>query len=211
MWSFEHGLKGSQIHGFGDALFFSTVQVLTVSSSFKNPVTHAGQIVDVILESWAIFVVTAVAGSFSSFFASGARGMSRRCSQGRSLRGVRPFGRSNRGCCGRQARSRPADRRPQRVEVKIGLVERVDECAETGWSFGHPRRSRSFGRRWRLDPGCELKPQEAGHELVRRKRFERAEALHERLLCLCPLVASPGRFKEGQAQEPIAVKSREGQ
>ena len=71
MWSFEHGLKGNQIHGFGDALFFSTVQVLTVSSSFKNPVTHAGQIVDVILEFWAIFVVTAVAGSFSSFFASG--------------------------------------------------------------------------------------------------------------------------------------------
>lgn len=70
MWSFEHGLKGSQIHGFGDALFFSTVQVLTVSSSFKNPVTHAGQIVDVILEFWAIFVVTAVAGSFASFFAS---------------------------------------------------------------------------------------------------------------------------------------------
>jgi Ion channel len=71
MWSLEHGLKGSQIHGFGDALFFSTVQILTVSSSLKNPVTHAGQIVDVILEFWAIFVVTAVAGSFASFFASG--------------------------------------------------------------------------------------------------------------------------------------------
>ena len=71
MWSFEHGLKGSQIHGFGDGLFFATVQILTVSSSFKNPVTHAGQIVDVILEFWAIFVVTAVAGSFASFFGSG--------------------------------------------------------------------------------------------------------------------------------------------
>ncbi len=73
MWSFEGGLKGSQIHGFADAVFFATVQILTVSSSYKNPVTGAGQIVDVILEIWAIFVVTAVAGSFASFFTSGDR------------------------------------------------------------------------------------------------------------------------------------------
>ena len=71
MWVFESGLKQSDIHGFGDALFFSTVQILTVSSSLTNPVTRAGQVVDVILEVWAIFVVTAVAGSFASFFSSG--------------------------------------------------------------------------------------------------------------------------------------------
>jgi hypothetical protein len=71
MWSFESGLRGSDIHGFGDAFFFATVQILTVSSSVKNPVTHAGQIVDVVLEFWGIFVVTAVAGSFASFFMSG--------------------------------------------------------------------------------------------------------------------------------------------
>jgi hypothetical protein len=71
MWSFESGLKGSEIHGFGDALFFSTVQILTVSSSLKNPVTGAGHVVDVVLEFWAIFVVTTVAGSFASFFSSG--------------------------------------------------------------------------------------------------------------------------------------------
>jgi hypothetical protein len=71
MDSFESGLKGSEIHGFGDALFFTTVQILTVSSSLKNPVTSSGQVVDVVLELWAIFVVTAVAGSFASFFMSG--------------------------------------------------------------------------------------------------------------------------------------------
>jgi ABC-type uncharacterized transport system permease subunit len=71
MWTFEHGVRGSDIHGFGDALFFSTVQILTVSSALKNPVTSSGQVVDVILEFWAIFVVTAVAGSFASFFSSG--------------------------------------------------------------------------------------------------------------------------------------------
>jgi hypothetical protein len=71
MWSYESGLKGSSIHGFGDALFFSTVQIVTVSSSYENPLTNAGQIVDVVLELWAVFVLTAVAGSFASFFTSG--------------------------------------------------------------------------------------------------------------------------------------------
>lgn len=73
MWSFESGLEGSSIHGFGDALFFATVQIVTVSSSYANPLTHAGQLVDVVLECWGIFVVTAVAGSFASFFLTGDR------------------------------------------------------------------------------------------------------------------------------------------
>jgi hypothetical protein len=71
VWSYESGLKGSSIHDFGDALFFSTTQIVTVSSSFKNPVTTAGQAVDVALECWGIFVVTAIAGSFASFFMTG--------------------------------------------------------------------------------------------------------------------------------------------
>jgi ABC-type multidrug transport system fused ATPase/permease subunit len=71
MWAFERGAHGSQIHDFGDALFFSTVQILTVSSQLKNPVTSSGRFVDVLLEIWALFVVTAVAGSFASFFQSG--------------------------------------------------------------------------------------------------------------------------------------------
>lgn len=71
IWWFESGLKNSDIHGFADAFFFSTVQILTVSSSLKNPVTRAGQVVDVVLELWAIFIVTAIAGSFASFFSSG--------------------------------------------------------------------------------------------------------------------------------------------
>lgn len=70
-WKWESGIKGSDIHGFGDAVFVSTVQVLTVSSSVKNPLTGVGKVTDVILELWAIGVVTAVAGSFSSFFLSG--------------------------------------------------------------------------------------------------------------------------------------------
>jgi hypothetical protein len=47
------------------------VQLLTISSSITNPVTTAGKVIDVALEMWAIFVVTAIAGSFASFFSSG--------------------------------------------------------------------------------------------------------------------------------------------
>jgi hypothetical protein len=71
IWVFESGQKGGNIHGFGDAAFFCAVQLLTVSSSMTNPLTPAGKIVDVGLEAWAIFVVTAVAGSFATFFSSG--------------------------------------------------------------------------------------------------------------------------------------------
>ena len=73
VWHWESGVNGSQIHGFGDAVFSGTVQILTVSSNLKNPVTAAGKVVDVFLEVWAIFVVTAVAGSFSAFFGAGDR------------------------------------------------------------------------------------------------------------------------------------------
>ena len=71
IWIFESGKKGGDIHGFGDAVFFTAVQLLTISSSLTNPVTAAGKVVDVALEMWAIFVVTAIAGSFASFFSSG--------------------------------------------------------------------------------------------------------------------------------------------
>ena len=70
IWALERHAKGSDIHGIGDAFFFSTVQLLTVSSQLQNPVTAAGKIVDVVLEIWALFVVSAVAGSFAAFFGS---------------------------------------------------------------------------------------------------------------------------------------------
>jgi hypothetical protein len=59
------------IHDFGDAAFFSTVQLLTVSSQIKNPLTTGGRVVDVFLEIWALFVVTTIAGSFAAFFGAG--------------------------------------------------------------------------------------------------------------------------------------------
>ena len=71
IWVLESGQKGGDINGLGDAAFFCSVQLLTVSSSMTNPLTPAGKVIDVALEAWAIFVVTAVAGSFATFFSSG--------------------------------------------------------------------------------------------------------------------------------------------
>ena len=74
IWVFESGVKGGGINGYGDAVFFTAVQLLTISSAITNPLTAGGKVVDVALEMWAIFVVTGVAGSFASFFTSGDSG-----------------------------------------------------------------------------------------------------------------------------------------
>jgi hypothetical protein len=65
-WGLEHG-RGS-IHTFGDALFWTTTQMLTVSSQFPNPLTPGGKVLDIALEIYAVVVVTSVAGVFASFF-----------------------------------------------------------------------------------------------------------------------------------------------
>jgi hypothetical protein len=75
VYSFEHGKTLTGIQTFGDAVFWTTAQLLTVSSQMPNPVTTGGKIVDIFLEVWSITAVTAVAGSFSAFFHR--RGMER--------------------------------------------------------------------------------------------------------------------------------------
>jgi hypothetical protein len=68
MYAFEKGEPDGQINAFTDALFFTTVQLLTISSQMPNPVTGPGRVVDVVLELFGLFVVTALAGAFASFF-----------------------------------------------------------------------------------------------------------------------------------------------
>ncbi|MEA2487913.1 MAG: voltage-gated potassium channel [Actinomycetota bacterium] len=64
---FEHDGAGSQIHSYGRALFWTSTQLLTVSSQIPNPVTTGGRVLDVFLELYAITVVTALAGTFATF------------------------------------------------------------------------------------------------------------------------------------------------
>jgi hypothetical protein len=65
---FEHDVTGTEITNFGDSLFWTTAQLLTVSSQLRNPISTGGRIVDVLLELYAISVVAALAGSFGAFF-----------------------------------------------------------------------------------------------------------------------------------------------
>jgi hypothetical protein len=70
VYHFERHVQGTQISSLSDALFFTTVQLLTVSSQIKNPLTSGGRIVDVFLELWAVIVVAGSAGAIASFFQS---------------------------------------------------------------------------------------------------------------------------------------------
>jgi hypothetical protein len=70
VYLFERSVAGGDIHSVGDALFFTTVQLLTVSSQIRNPLTVGGRIVDVVLEVWAVIVVAGSAGAIASFFQS---------------------------------------------------------------------------------------------------------------------------------------------
>lgn len=67
----ERHVRGGDIHTFFDAVFFTTVQLLTVSSQIKNPLTVSGRVLDVLLEIWAVIVVAGSAGAIVSFFQSG--------------------------------------------------------------------------------------------------------------------------------------------
>lgn len=67
----ERHAKGTQISTLGQALFFSSSQLLTVSSSMANPLTPLGRVVDVVLEVWAVIVVAGSAGAVATFFQSG--------------------------------------------------------------------------------------------------------------------------------------------
>jgi hypothetical protein len=67
VWRLERHAPQTDIHGFGDALFWTSSQLSTVSSSMKNPLSTGARVLDVALEVYAITVVTAMAGSFASF------------------------------------------------------------------------------------------------------------------------------------------------
>ena len=71
VYAFERKTQQSEIHSLFDAFFFTTVQLLTVSSQIKNPLTTAGRFVDIFLEIWAVVVVAGSAGAIATFFQTG--------------------------------------------------------------------------------------------------------------------------------------------
>jgi hypothetical protein len=63
----ERHAARTEISTLGDALFFTTVQLLTVSSQIRNPLTPLGRTIDVVLELWAVLVVAGSAGAIAAF------------------------------------------------------------------------------------------------------------------------------------------------
>ena len=64
----ERGAPDSEITSLGDALFFTTTQLLTVSSQIRNPFTAWGRVVDVLLEIWGVLVVAGTTGAAAAVF-----------------------------------------------------------------------------------------------------------------------------------------------
>jgi hypothetical protein len=72
---FERHAPGTGIRTLGDAVFWTSTQLLTVSSQLPNPISVPARALDVLLQAYAISVVAILAGSFGAFFHR--RGMER--------------------------------------------------------------------------------------------------------------------------------------
>jgi hypothetical protein len=72
---FERHADGTAITNLGDAVFWTSTQLLTVSSQLPNPISTPARVLDVFLQAYAISVVAVLAGSFGAFFHR--RGMER--------------------------------------------------------------------------------------------------------------------------------------
>ena len=63
----ERDSAQSELKSFGSALFWTSTQLLTVSSSIKNPISTGGRVLDVLMEIYAITVIATLAGAMGSF------------------------------------------------------------------------------------------------------------------------------------------------
>jgi hypothetical protein len=66
--AFEQHAAGSEITNLGDSVFWTSTQLLTVSSQLPNPISTPARVLDVFLQAYAISVVAVLAGSFGAFF-----------------------------------------------------------------------------------------------------------------------------------------------
>jgi len=72
---FERHAHRSEITTIGDSLFWTSTQLLTVSSQLPNPISTPARVLDIFLQAYAISIVALLAGSFAAFFHR--RGMER--------------------------------------------------------------------------------------------------------------------------------------
>lgn len=63
----ERGSQQTEVKTIGSAVFWTTTQLLTVSSQLKNPISVGGRILDVFMEVYAITVIGTLAGAIGAF------------------------------------------------------------------------------------------------------------------------------------------------
>jgi hypothetical protein len=64
----ERHAAQTEVKTFGSAIFWTSTQLLTVSSQLRNPISTVGRVLDVFMEAYAITVVATLAGAFGAFF-----------------------------------------------------------------------------------------------------------------------------------------------
>ena len=69
----ERNAPGTEITTVFDAFYFTTVQLLTVSSSLKNPLTPGGRALNILFEFWGVLFVAGTTGALATFFLSDDR------------------------------------------------------------------------------------------------------------------------------------------
>ena len=63
----ERHSNQTEINTLGSAYFWTTTQLLTVSSQLKNPISSGGRILDIFMEAYAIIVIATLAGALGTF------------------------------------------------------------------------------------------------------------------------------------------------
>jgi Ion channel len=59
----ERGAAGTEITNYGDALFWTSSQITTISSSLRNPITTGGRILAAVTDFLAIAIVSVLFGT----------------------------------------------------------------------------------------------------------------------------------------------------
>ena len=66
----ERHAEETEVKTVFDAFYFTTVQLLTVSSSLKNPLSTGGRVVNILFEIWGVLFVAGATGVLATFFLS---------------------------------------------------------------------------------------------------------------------------------------------
>ncbi len=64
----ERDAPDTEITTVWDAFYFTTVQLLKVSSSLRNPLSTGGRILNIMFEFWGVIFVAGMTGSVATFF-----------------------------------------------------------------------------------------------------------------------------------------------